>query len=71
MSNPRILWADDEIDLLQPHILFLESKGYDVTSVSNGSDAVDRVRNERFEIVLIDEQMPGMGGLETLPRCRW
>ncbi len=66
MSNPRILWADDEIDLLQPHILFLESKGYDVTSVSNGSDAVDRVRNERFEIVLIDEQMPGMGGLETL-----
>ncbi|NND70117.1 MAG: response regulator [Rhodothermales bacterium] len=66
MPNPRILWADDEIDLLQPHVLFLESKGYDVTSVSNGSDAIDQVRTERFEVVLLDEQMPGMGGLETL-----
>jgi len=63
---PRILWADDEIDLLKPHILFLESKGYSVTSVSNGSDAVEKVRSERFDAVLLDEQMPGMGGLEAL-----
>ncbi len=66
MANPRILWADDEVDLLKPHILFLESKGYDVTSVTNGADAVERVRDERFEVVLLDEQMPGMDGLETL-----
>ncbi len=66
MANPRILWADDEVDLLKPHILFLESKGYDVTSVTNGADAVERVRGERFEVVLLDEQMPGMDGLETL-----
>ena len=66
MANPRILWADDEVDLLKPHILFLESKGYDVTSVTNGADAVEKVRAEPFEVVLLDEQMPGMDGLETL-----
>lgn len=65
-QTPHILWADDEIDLLRPHILFLESKGYTVTSVSNGSDAVEKVKSERFDAVLLDEQMPGMGGLETL-----
>lgn len=62
----RILWADDEIELLRPHILFLESKGYEVSSVSNGSDAIDKVKSESFELVILDEQMPGMGGLETL-----
>lgn len=65
-KDMRILWADDEIELLRPHILFLESKGYDVSSVSNGSDAIDKVKSESFEIVILDEQMPGMGGLETL-----
>ena len=69
-NEPRILWADDEIDLLRPHILFLESKGYRVTSVSNGSDAVERVREERYDVVLLDEQMPGMGGLETLSEIK-
>ncbi len=69
-SIPRILWADDEIDLLRPHILFLESKGYDVTRVANGSDAVERVRDERFDVVLLDEQMPGMGGLEALSEIK-
>ena len=63
---PRILWADDEIDLLRPHILFLESKGYSVASVSNGADALAKVKTERFDVVLLDEQMPGMGGLEAL-----
>lgn len=69
-NEPRILWVDDEIDLLRPHILFLESKGYDVASVSNGSDAVEKVRDERFDLVLLDEQMPGMGGLETLEEIK-
>ena len=66
MPAPHILWADDEIDLLRPHILFLESRGYRVSSATNGADAVERVRRERFEVVLLDEQMPGMGGLEAL-----
>jgi DNA-binding response OmpR family regulator len=69
-KTPRILWADDEIDLLRPHILFLESKGYGVTSVSNGADAVEKVRQERFDVVLLDEQMPGMDGLETLAEIK-
>ena len=63
---PRILWADDEIDLLRPHILFLEQKGYSVTSVTNGADALARIREDLFDVVLLDEQMPGMDGLDTL-----
>ncbi len=70
MAVPQILWADDEIDLLKPHILFLESKGYTVTSVSNGADAVERVKQSRYDVVLLDEQMPGMGGLETLSNIK-
>jgi len=66
MPDPRILWADDEVDLLRPHVLFLEKKGYDVTTVANGSDAVDLVRDAAFDVVLLDEQMPGMDGLATL-----
>ncbi len=66
----RILWADDEIDLLKPHILFLEEKGYNVASVTNGSDAVARTRRERFDVIFLDEQMPGLGGLETLAEIK-
>ena len=62
----RILWVDDEIDLLRPHILFLEGKGYTVTPVANGEDAIQMVRKQKFDIVLLDEMMPGLGGLETL-----
>lgn len=69
-NAPRILWADDEIDLLRPHLIFLENKGYDVTSVTNGADAVEEVRTGPFEVVLLDEQMPGMGGLETLSKIK-
>lgn len=69
-TQPRILWADDEIELLRPHILFLESKGYEVDSVTNGSDAVDRVRGSRYDVVMLDEQMPGMGGLEALTEIK-
>lgn len=64
----KILWADDEIDLLKPHILFLKGKGYDVTTVSNGVDALDALDKEPFSLVLLDENMPGLSGLETLDR---
>jgi len=63
---PHILWADDEIDLLRPHVLFLEGKGYHVTQVTNGTDAVAAVHETPFDVVLLDEQMPGMDGLDTL-----
>ncbi len=62
----KILWADYEIDLLKPHILFLKAKGYDVTTVSNGRDAIDALDREPFSLVLLDENMPGISGLETL-----
>ena len=64
----KILWADDEIDLLKPHLLFLKNKGYDVRTVSNGSDALDALDEEPFALVLLDENMPGISGLETLSR---
>lgn len=62
----KILWADDEIDLLRPHILFLEKKGYHIVTVSNGRDALDALDAEPFALVLLDENMPGLTGLETL-----
>mgnify|MGYP001249417739 CR=1 FL=1 len=65
-SNTNILWADDEIDILKPQILFLESKNYTVTPVTNGFDALEKVKSEYFDVIFLDEQMPGMSGLETL-----
>ena len=64
----KILWADDEIDLLKPHILFLKAKGYDVVTVSNGVDALEALSREPFSLILLDENMPGISGLETLQR---
>lgn len=66
MANPQILWADDEIDLLKPHVMFLEKRGYDITTVTNGQDALDLVRQRSFDLVFLDEHMPGKTGLETL-----
>ena len=66
MANTRILWADDEIELLRPHIMFLEQKGYEVETAINGSDAVEMVRDGHFDIVFLDEQMPGISGVEAL-----
>ena len=66
MNKPRILWTDDEIDLLRAHIIFLESKGYDVETANNGLDAVDKVKENYYDIIFLDENMPGMTGLETL-----
>ena len=61
-----ILWADDEIDLLKPHILFLNEKGYQVKTVTNGADAIDLIKTNYFDLVFLDENMPGLTGLETL-----
>jgi CheY-like chemotaxis protein len=66
MQRYNILWADDEIDLLKPHIIFLNTKGYDVTPVYNAADAIEKCTNEKFDIVFMDENMPGMSGLEAL-----
>ncbi len=62
----KILWADDEIELLKPHIMFLEQKGYEVTTVISGVDAIDEVKEKAFDIVFLDENMPGMTGIEAL-----
>ena len=66
MKSERILWADDEIDLLRPYIIFLEEKGYEVITTTNGKDAVELCQQENFDIVFLDENMPGLSGLETL-----
>jgi len=66
MKNGTLLWIDDEIELLRPHILFLESKDYEVHTVSNGRDAIDRCRETTYDLILLDENMPGLSGLETL-----
>lgn len=70
MDAIKILWADDEIDLLKPHILFLEEKGYEVLSTQSGDDALDILEEERVDIVFLDENMPGLSGLETLERMK-
>ncbi|WP_209331489.1 PglZ domain-containing protein [Lunatimonas salinarum] len=70
MQKFNILWADDEIDLLKPHILFLEQKGYDIVTVNSGLDAVEKVEEENFDIIFLDEMMPGMTGLETLQQIK-
>jgi len=66
----RVLWADDEIDLLRPHIKFLEQKGFGVTAVPNGEDALAELARGRFDVVLLDEMMPGLGGLGTLDQIK-
>jgi len=70
MENAKILWVDDEIDLLKPHIKFLEMKGFQVEPVSNGMDALEAVKEENYDIVFLDEQMPGMNGLEVLAEIK-
>lgn len=69
-SQYKILWADDEIDLLKPHLMFLRNKGYDVITANNGSDALSLTENEVFDLVILDENMPGYTGLETLSRIK-
>ncbi|MDR3094670.1 MAG: bifunctional response regulator/alkaline phosphatase family protein [Bacteroidales bacterium] len=65
-----ILWIDDEIDLLKPHILFLQSKGYNVITATNGFDGVDRLKRESIDLIFLDENMSGLSGLETLSELK-
>ena len=66
MDKVKILWADDEIDLLKPHILFLENKNYEVTPVKSGNEAIEEVEQSHFDVVFLDENMPGISGLDAL-----
>lgn len=71
MSNIKILWADDEIDMLKPQLFFLEKKGYEVVTVSNGHDALETFEEHNdIDVVFLDESMPGITGLETLERLK-
>jgi len=70
MDKLSILWADDEIDLLKPHVLFLQDKGFTVTTATNGQDALDLFKKHSYEIVFLDENMPGLSGLETLVKIK-
>jgi DNA-binding response OmpR family regulator len=70
MQKKQILWADDEIDLLQPHIMFLQSKGYLVDTVTNGDDAIAKVAENNYNLILLDEMMTGKDGLETLQQIK-
>jgi CheY-like chemotaxis protein len=66
----NILWVDDEIELLKPHIMFLEKKSYAVSTANNGNDALDMIANHVYDIIFLDEQMPGLSGIETLERIK-
>ncbi|MBK8968181.1 MAG: PglZ domain-containing protein [Lewinellaceae bacterium] len=72
MSKIKILWADDEIDMLKPHLMFLESKGYEVITATNGHDAIEAFleQGNEVDVVFLDETMPGLTGLETLPKIK-
>ena len=70
MSNGLLLWVDDEIELLRAHIMFLEKKGYEVVTVTNGTDAIDSCRQRTFDLIMLDEMMPGLSGLETLQQIK-
>ncbi|MHC1775120.1 MAG: PglZ domain-containing protein [Lentimicrobium sp.] len=70
MENATILWVDDEIDLLKPHIMFLKDKGYNVFTSNNGGEALEIIKSRPFDIVFLDEQMPGISGIETLMQIK-
>ena len=71
MSKIRILWADDEIDMLKPQLFFLEKKGYEVVTVTNGHDAIETFEEEKnIDVVFLDESMPGISGLKTLSEIK-
>lgn len=68
--STTILWADDEIDLLKPHILFLERKGYEVIPTVSGNEAIEILKNKAIDIIFLDENMPGLSGIETLKNIK-
>lgn len=69
-NNGLLLWVDDEVELLKAHIIFLQKKGYEVITVSNGTDAIDQCKEHTFDLILLDEMMPGLSGLETLQKIK-
>lgn len=70
MRNGLILWVDDEMELLKAHIIFLEKKGYEVVTVTNGTDAIEQCQQKTFDLIMLDEMMPGLSGLEVLQRIK-
>jgi DNA-binding response OmpR family regulator len=70
MRKIKILWTDDEVEALKPHIFFLEDKGYEIDTCSNGNDTIDLVRQNRYDLIFLDENMPGLSGIETLKLIR-
>ncbi len=70
MQNGKLLWVDDEIDMLRAHIIFLENKGYNVDTATNGIDALDMCREGNYDLVMLDENMPGLSGLEVLTQIK-
>ena len=70
MQKTKILWTDDEIDLLRAHTIFLEEKGFEVVTTNNGSDAIELVKSNFFDIIFLDENMPGLSGLQTLSEIK-
>jgi len=70
MKKFKILWTDDEVEVLKPHIFFLEEKGYEIDTCSNGNDTVDLVRQNSYDLIFLDENMPGLSGIETLRLIR-
>lgn len=70
MRTIKILWTDDEVEALKPHILFLREKGYEIDTCSNGNDTIDLVRQNRYDLIFLDENMPGLSGIETLRLIR-
>jgi len=66
----KLIWIDDEVDLLKPHIVFLESKGYEVSPVNNVNEALEMIEKENFQLALLDENMPGISGLEAIPMIK-
>jgi CheY-like chemotaxis protein len=70
MEKVNILWVDDEIELLKPHIIFLREKGYEVVTTNSGNEALDIVKKQPFEIIFLDENMPGLSGIETFSQLQ-
>ena len=70
MNNGTLLWVDDEIELLKPYIIFLEKKDYEVLEATNGQDAIDLCEEKQIDLIFLDENMPGLTGLETLSRIK-
>ncbi len=70
MEQKKLLWVDDEIELLKSHIIFLSEKGFEVDTVTNGEDAISFVNEKNYDLIFLDEMMAGMGGLETLSRIK-